>query len=1085
VFDPTGGGLMMGDESISACTDLPLDVLDRIDQICNRFENAWNEGEQPRIEDYIGEIPEAYRPALILDLLAADSNARRLRSERQEGVPDPAGSPQPAVDDTLHAIQPGQVLHSLLNNFDSVPRILLPDTTKGTSEPLRVDPASPEMPPRADRPARVQLLGEIARGGMGVVLRGRDTDIGRDLAVKVLLDSHMDKPDLVRRFVEEAQIGGQLQHPGVVPVYELGTFGDRRPYFTMKLVKGQTLTELLAERKSPTEDLPRLLSIFEQVCQTMAYAHARSVIHRDLKPSNVMVGSFGEVQVMDWGLAKVLRNDGVVADAAAGKIAANEAAIVTARVESDHDLSQAGLVLGTPAYMAPEQARGEIDRIDERADVFALGSILCELLTGQPAFVGRSGAEIHRKAALGDHTDAMTALERSGASGELIALARSCLAREREDRPRQAAAVAERITAYLVGVQEKLRATEIARATEQAQAEEARRTARVAEAKVKVERRALRLTGGLAASVLGLIVIYGGAYTAYQRQRAEREAGVDRALREADVLYGEAKQADGDPARWAKALEATRFVEQRLADARDAATRRRVEALAAAVTAEAQTAVSDRNLPAKLADLRTNSEASDLDYANAFRQAGIDPRSRSTKGIRRSDVVAVVAAIDHWSWIRREKFKDEYGANVLSADARAADSDPWRDRLRRTLELAENQNRLDAVRSLARSTKVDELPPVSLNMLGAALRIAGDPLAAESLLRRAQGRHPGDLWLNWSLAQTLEKLARRQEAIRYYMIARSIRPESGHELAHALRDNGEIDDAIAVFQDVLRLQPDSERHLSCLRTTLQLRGRAQEAVVVLEAAVAALRDGARLRPEDPHIHRNLGAALRALGKPDEAIAEFQKAARLEPDDFDAHLQIGAMLSDDKHDYDAAIAEFRKAVGLRPAHPDVVSNLLRVLRRRGRLDEAIPICKEALRFQPRNDRYRNDLVWALIISPKRSRGDYDEALGHAQISEGLAPNDGSIANTLALAEYRVGHWAASIAAAERSMALRDGGDAFDWFVLAMAHGQKGGMDAARKYFDKAVAWTKQKDPDSPELVQLWTESSTLLGQPGPH
>ena len=112
-----------------------------------------------------------------------------------------------------------------------------------------------------------------------------------DLAVNVLLESHEDKPELVRRFVEEAQIGGQLQHPGIVPVYELGAFANRRPYFTMKLVKGRTLASLLTERESPAHDLPRFLSIFESICQTVAYAHARGVIHRDLKPSNVMVGS--------------------------------------------------------------------------------------------------------------------------------------------------------------------------------------------------------------------------------------------------------------------------------------------------------------------------------------------------------------------------------------------------------------------------------------------------------------------------------------------------------------------------------------------------------------------------------------------------------------------------------------------------------------------------------------------------------------------------------------------------------------------------------------------------------------------------
>ena len=154
---------------------------------------------------------------------------------------------------------------------------------------------------------------------------------------------HREKPELVRRFVEEAQIGGQLQHPGIVPVYELGSFADRRPFFTMKLVKGHTLAELLKERASPAEDRPRFLAIFAQVCQTMAYAHARGVIHRDLKPSNIMVGSFGEVQVMDWGLAKVLPRG--AASPMMPRRAANRAQqtfIATARSGSDAERSQAG-----------------------------------------------------------------------------------------------------------------------------------------------------------------------------------------------------------------------------------------------------------------------------------------------------------------------------------------------------------------------------------------------------------------------------------------------------------------------------------------------------------------------------------------------------------------------------------------------------------------------------------------------------------------------------------------------------------------------------------------------------------------------
>ena len=196
-----------------------------------------------------------------------------------------------------------------------VPRVLLRDTDGGPEPPL-LRPGGTDPGPGT----RYRIDGEIARGGMGSVLKGRDPDLGRDVALKVLREDFRDNVDMVRRFVEEAQIGGQLQHPGIVPIYEMGTFGDRRPFFAMKLVKGDTLAGFLDGRERPGRRLPRFLGIFESIAQTVAYAHARGVIHRDLKPSNVMVGTFGEVQVMDWGLAKVLPRGGVVDDATAGKV---------------------------------------------------------------------------------------------------------------------------------------------------------------------------------------------------------------------------------------------------------------------------------------------------------------------------------------------------------------------------------------------------------------------------------------------------------------------------------------------------------------------------------------------------------------------------------------------------------------------------------------------------------------------------------------------------------------------------------------------------------------------------------------------
>ena len=305
----------------------------------------------------------------------------------------------------LVTLGPGSssILDTLRQTLGRVPQVHLHGAEPGPG-PFSAPPPRIEKtlePGDHGRFHRLQLFGMIGRGGMGVVLKGHDADLGRDLAVKVLREQYRDQPDMVCRFIEEAQIGGQLQHPGVVPIYELGTLADRRPYFAMKLIRGRTLAEVLADRGAPADDHPRLLGIFESVCQTMAYAHARGVIHRDLKPSNIMVGRFGEVQVVDWGLAKVLTREdeaGVEEGPVIGS-EPHEETVATARSGGDSELSMPGSVMGTPAYMAPEQARGEVDALDERADVFALGSILCEILTGAPAFVGESPVEIEQRSA--------------------------------------------------------------------------------------------------------------------------------------------------------------------------------------------------------------------------------------------------------------------------------------------------------------------------------------------------------------------------------------------------------------------------------------------------------------------------------------------------------------------------------------------------------------------------------------------------------------------------------------------------------------------------------------------------------------
>src|SRR5262245_23590444 len=307
---------------------------------------------------------------------------------------------------------------------------------------------------------RYRIIDQIARGGMGVVFRAHDGSLDRPLAIKVMLTHPVGAELQERRFLTEATITGQLQHPGIPPVHEVGWLADGRPFFSMKLIEGRTLAELLRERAAPQRDLPSFLKMFEQIAQTLAYAHARRIIHRDLKPANIMVGAFGEVQVMDWGLAKRLAPVPAEAPATAPTPSATAPpddtfleAMAGAMVPDD-SRTQAGQVIGTYTYMSPEQARGEVHSLDERCDVFGLGGILCVILTGQPPYADKKGPSLWQAAHDGDLRAAWFLLEGCGADRELVALAKACLAPRKLDRPRDAGHVAAAISRYLAGMQE-------------------------------------------------------------------------------------------------------------------------------------------------------------------------------------------------------------------------------------------------------------------------------------------------------------------------------------------------------------------------------------------------------------------------------------------------------------------------------------------------------------------------------------------------------------------------------------------------------------------------------------------------------
>ncbi len=237
---------------------------------------------------------------------------------------------------------------------------------------------------------RFRVLRPHAQGGLGAVFVALDAELHREVALKRILDQHADDPASRARFLLEAEVTGGLEHPGIVPVYGLGTYGDGRPYYAMRFIRGDSLKDAIAAFHADSSlkadpgrrslELRKLLRRFLDVCNAIEYAHQRGVLHRDLKPGNVMVGKYGETLVVDWGLAKAVGRPDPGA-------AVGERTLVPSSA-SGFGETLPGSVVGTPAYMSPEQAAGDLDRLGPRSDVYSLGAMLYCLLTGEPPFHG-------------------------------------------------------------------------------------------------------------------------------------------------------------------------------------------------------------------------------------------------------------------------------------------------------------------------------------------------------------------------------------------------------------------------------------------------------------------------------------------------------------------------------------------------------------------------------------------------------------------------------------------------------------------------------------------------------------------------
>ena len=491
--------------------------------------------------------------------------------------------------------------------------------------------------------------------------------------------------------------------------------------------------------------------------------------------------------------------------------------------------------------MAPEQARGEIEHIDERADVFALGSILCEILTAEPAFVGRNSGEIQRTAALGDTADALARLDACGADAELISLAKDCLAREAADRPAMASVVSERVTGYLAGVQDRLQRAELERVEERARR---------------------RVTTVVAAAV----ILAGSTWWWWLSSGASGKEptgwqGPPRPWRmrwptHRDCWARRRSAPPGDVGRWSAAVAAAKRAEGLLAqgEANDF-LKRRIESLVTAVERDRSAAAEkarqieiDRVLLTDLESVRGNRVAhrrdlkqADVAYAAVFRKAGLDVDTTGADDAgrwlaSRTDPIELTGYLDDWAFIRRASGRSEANWRRLVAAARGGDPDPWRDALRAKFG-AQDPDTVAEIRRMVDDPKLEDQPAAGLLLLARQLKFGcGDSAQATRVLRRAARRYPGDFRIQFELAQapgategpSVDMFPFPAEAVRYLTAAVAIRPGgvSTHlVLATAMLAGRMLAEAEAECREAVRLEPDDHSVHTGLANALRWQGK--------------------------------------------------------------------------------------------------------------------------------------------------------------------------------------------------------------------------------------------------------------------